>query len=521
MLPCGLQRRLAGSTFNIPTSFFIFLWIFTGCSNSVSENPSNAIVTKARCYANCLTKNPASNETEIPCQTNDCKECLGPCGSSDSDEAACKQTCRASSSCLESCEFLTKVKNLSSLINGDNSSTPSPGIPSITNRSLTSIGLKWEAVQNTTGIPVYMIEMSFSESGRNFFRPVYLSEVFVVPEATISLPSLCAYVRSPPFRPVYSPVLFKFRVAVLTANSSPDNTFSGNVYSRAKRCNHHLVEVRSMIGCSASDKATLIYTYPGCQNITNFPKSECYKFDPPEAPIEDRVVHNIRPSRLTTQDDYRFQVNIAWDPPVYPYKNVTGYYVWTWQGNNFSSFHRPSQNHFLIPGVMHGKQVAYWITPRYKHHKWITGTEVLGIEKAPHGMNMNQKEKWKVTRQSSCGISQYRNIMKYKVEGQILLSWIRKKTVALLLIIAVLGDARIAEKEKEKIEKKYQDLRREITRLWNTKAYVVPVVVGALGIIPKNLKQHLETIGVTIKVEVLQKAALLVTGKLLRKVLEG
>ena len=111
--------------------------------------------------------------------------------------------------------------------------------------------------------------------------------------------------------------------------------------------------------------------------------------------------------------------------------------------------------------------------------------------------------------------------MKYKVEGQILLSWIRKKTVALLLIIAVLGDARIAEKEKEKIEKKYQDLGTEITRLWNTKAYVVPVVVGALGIIPKNLKQHLETIGVTIKVEVLQKAALLVTGKLLRKVLEG
>ena len=32
----------------------------------------------------------------------------------------------------------------------------------------------------------------------------------------------------------------------------------------------------------------------------------------------------------------------------------------------------------------------------------------------------------------------------------------------------------------------YQDLKREITRLWNTKAYVVPVVVGALGMIPEK-----------------------------------
>ena len=95
----------------------------------------------------------------------------------------------------------------------------------------------------------------------------------------------------------------------------------------------------------------------------------------------------------------------------------------------------------------------------------------------------------------------------------------KEENCCFIVDISVPRDARIAEKEKEKIEKKYQDLRREITRLWNTKAYVVPVVVGSLGMIPKNLKQHLETIGVTIKVEVLQKAALLVTGKLLRKVM--
>ena len=66
-----------------------------------------------------------------------------------------------------------------------------------------------------------------------------------------------------------------------------------------------------------------------------------------------------------------------------------------------------------------------------------------------------------------------------------------------------------------------QDLKREMTRLWNTKAYVVPMVVDVLGMIPKNLKQHLETTSVTIKVELLQKVALVGTGRLLRKVLEG
>ena len=42
-----------------------------------------------------------------------------------------------------------------------------------------------------------------------------------------------------------------------------------------------------------------------------------------------------------------------------------------------------------------------------------------------------------------------------------------------------------------------------MTRLWNTNAYAVPVVVDVLGTIPKNLKQHLGT------------------GRLLRKVLEA
>ena len=46
------------------------------------------------------------------------------------------------------------------------------------------------------------------------------------------------------------------------------------------------------------------------------------------------------------------------------------------------------------------------------------------------------------------------------------------------------NDSGIFEKE-EKIEK-YQDLRREIAKLWSTKTSVVPIVVGALGTVTKK-----------------------------------
>ena len=44
-------------------------------------------------------------------------------------------------------------------------------------------------------------------------------------------------------------------------------------------------------------------------------------------------------------------MNIAWDPPVYPYKNVKGYYVWIWKGNKFISFHRPVSVDKLITAI--------------------------------------------------------------------------------------------------------------------------------------------------------------------------
>ena len=47
-------------------------------------------------------------------------------------------------------------------------------------------------------------------------------------------------------------------------------------------------------------------------------------------------------------------------------------------------------------------------------------------------------------------------------------------------------------KEKEKIDK-YRDLARELRKLWKVKTRVVPIVIGALGTIPKGLVGHLES----------------------------
>ena len=88
-----------------------------------------------------------------------------------------------------------------------------------------------------------------------------------------------------------------------------------------------------------------------------------------------------------------------------------------------------------------------------------------------------------------------------------------------LVDVAIPGDSRIQQKEVEKITK-YQDLKIEVERLWERKATVVPVVIGALGAIPRDLTKHLNTLGLDkITPSQLQKAALLGTAHILRKYL--
>ena len=81
-------------------------------------------------------------------------------------------------------------------------------------------------------------------------------------------------------------------------------------------------------------------------------------------------------------------------------------------------------------------------------------------------------------------------------------------------------DHRVYEKEGEKIEK-YQDLKREIGRLWGIRHLeVIPVVVGSLGVVSNRLDAWLEKLGVTIRTGLLLKTALLGTATILRKLLD-
>ena len=54
----------------------------------------------------------------------------------------------------------------------------------------------------------------------------------------------------------------------------------------------------------------------------------------------------------------------------------------------------------------------------------------------------------------------------------------KKRGTCKIIDFAIPGDSRIEEKEKEKVEK-YQDLRRELQKIWNVRVKVIPLVVGS------------------------------------------
>jgi hypothetical protein len=95
-----------------------------------------------------------------------------------------------------------------------------------------------------------------------------------------------------------------------------------------------------------------------------------------------------------------------------------------------------------------------------------------------------------------------------------------KDRTCLLIDVAIPSDKNIIQKEAEK-KLKYKNLSIEIQRMWNMICFVIPVIIGATGIVSKSLQKYLETIPGQHSIYSLQKTAILRTSHIIRKVLQA
>ena len=88
----------------------------------------------------------------------------------------------------------------------------------------------------------------------------------------------------------------------------------------------------------------------------------------------------------------------------------------------------------------------------------------------------------------------------------------------LLIDMCVPADTNVSLQEFDKLSK-YKDLEIEIKKMWHLKPTVIPVVIGALGLIKKGTEKHIEKIPGKISLSECQKIALMGTAHILRKTL--
>jgi hypothetical protein len=70
--------------------------------------------------------------------------------------------------------------------------------------------------------------------------------------------------------------------------------------------------------------------------------------------------------------------------------------------------------------------------------------------------------------------------------------------------VAIPSDRNITQKELEN-KLKYKNLSIEIQGMWNMKCFVIPVIIGATGIVTRGVKIYLETIPGKHSIDTLQK----------------
>ena len=81
----------------------------------------------------------------------------------------------------------------------------------------------------------------------------------------------------------------------------------------------------------------------------------------------------------------------------------------------------------------------------------------------------------------------------------------REENMWYIVDFAIPMDHHVKEKEEEKIDK-YMDLAAEVRRQFKVKTVIVPIVLGALGIVPRKLSESLEKLEIEDVIGSLQTA---------------
>ena len=84
--------------------------------------------------------------------------------------------------------------------------------------------------------------------------------------------------------------------------------------------------------------------------------------------------------------------------------------------------------------------------------------------------------------------------------------------------VAIPSNYNIQKKATEKMSK-YVDLQTECQRMWGKKVEVIPVIIGATGVVDKNIQNYLKKIPGKHNIYNLQRSVILGTAHILRKVL--
>ena len=87
-----------------------------------------------------------------------------------------------------------------------------------------------------------------------------------------------------------------------------------------------------------------------------------------------------------------------------------------------------------------------------------------------------------------------------------------------LIDISVPSDKNTSLKTSEKLAK-YKDLEIEIKRMWKMKTQTVPIIIGALGIVPRTFTHYTSILPIDVSMPEVQKIALLGTAHILRRAL--